>query len=91
MAEPVQLAVEKGVVSGEKAERRFAVSARQIVTTETIESVSSQLAGLPITPALAAKRAVIVEALMTRVETLRSLPIKELAPPLTFAPEEDGQ
>lgn len=61
---------------------------RKPVSPETLEGVASELAGLPISSRLAGKHADVFEPLMEAIETLRTLPIKEVAPPLIFVPEE---
>jgi hypothetical protein len=62
---------------------------RTKITGETLKRVSEELAGIPVDAELARVHAETIESLMRGVDELRKLPLKELAPPLTFTPEED--
>ena len=63
--------------------------ARETVTPEMIEAVARRLADVPMTPDKARAYAATVQALMTSIATLRSLPLKEVEPAVVYAPEED--
>lgn len=65
------------------------MSEPEAVGSSTLKDMAAELAGRPITPAVADEHAVVVAELMTQIRALRELPIKELPPPLAFAPEED--
>ncbi|ODU05303.1 MAG: hypothetical protein ABS81_08050 [Pseudonocardia sp. SCN 72-86] len=60
---------------------------RQEVEPETLKRIASQIAGIPISNKEAAEHALAVEAFMQEVDALRRLPLKDIAPPLVFAPE----
>ncbi len=65
------------------------MSSRKPVTAETIEAVASQFAGAPVDADRAKAHAEAWEPLLNMIATLRSLPIKDVEPPLLFSPEED--
>ena len=65
------------------------MSSRKPVTAETIAAVASQFAGAPVDAGRAQAHAEAWEPLLNTIATLRSLPIKDLEPPLLFSPEED--
>lgn len=63
------------------------MTGREPVTASTLLALSRELSGLPVNAELAARHAATFEPLMAAIETLRKLPLKDLAPPLVFAPE----
>ena len=62
---------------------------RMPIQAETLQRISSELAGIPVSLDLAKEHALAIEGFMKDVEKLRALPIKEIVPPLAFTPEED--
>lgn len=65
------------------------MSSRAPLTAETIRSAAAQLAGRPVTAAVAAEHAASFEPLMELIASLRELPLKEVEPPVVYRPEED--
>lgn len=65
------------------------MTTRKPVTAETIRGVAEQLAGSPLTPDQAKAQAEAWEPLMAMIATLRDLPLKDIEPPIYFAPVED--
>ncbi|WNZ24134.1 hypothetical protein HJG54_15555 [Leptolyngbya sp. NK1-12] len=59
------------------------------VQANTLQSIASELIGVPISADLATEHVAVIENFMRDVEKLRALPIKEIVPPLVFIPEED--
>jgi len=62
---------------------------RSKIDAKTLRLISEELAGIPVGAKLAETHSEVIESLMQGVDQLRKLPLKELAPPLTFSPEED--
>ena len=62
---------------------------RDRITASTLRKMSHELAGTPVDEGLAASHVADIEALMAGVDELRKLPLKDVMPPLAFAPEED--
>ncbi len=60
------------------------------ISPETLQSISSELAGQPISSEKAAVHAEIFENIMQMIESLRQLPIKDVEPAVTFRPIERG-
>ena len=59
------------------------------VSTEMVQAVASQLAGLDLSPEAVREHAASLEILVRQIALLRSLPIKEVSPPLIYVPEVD--
>ena len=64
------------------------MSARSPITPETLQSIASELAGQPISSERAAAHAEAFQDIMQMIESLRSLPIKNLEPAVIFRPVE---
>lgn len=64
------------------------MSARSPITPETLQSIASELAGQPISSEKAAAHAKVFENIMQMIESLRSLPIKDIEPAVIFRPVE---
>lgn len=65
------------------------MSERLPVQSTTLQRIASELVGVPISSDLAAEHVAVIEDFMRDVEKLRTLPIKNIVPPLIFIPEED--
>lgn len=63
---------------------------RNPIKPETLQSVSAELAGQPISSEKAKIHAEVFENIMQMVETLRELPIKDVEPAVIFHPVERG-
>ncbi len=66
------------------------MSTRSPITAKTLQSVAAELAGQPIDAEKAAAHAEMFENIMQMVESLRSLPIKDVEPAVIFRPVERG-
>lgn len=64
------------------------MSARSPITPETLQSVASELVGEPLSSERAAAHAEAFQGIMQMIESLRSLPIKNLEPAVIFRPVE---
>lgn len=60
---------------------------RTPLTAETLTAVTQQLAGLPRDRSRTSDHVKDMEELMAGVDRLRRLPLKDIPPPLSFAPE----
>lgn len=69
--------------------QEYKMHERSRISGETLRRISQELAGIPVDAALAESHVEDIEALMQGVDQLRKLPLKALAPPLVFLPEED--
>jgi hypothetical protein len=69
--------------------QEYKMHERSGISGETLRRISQELAGIPVDAALAQSHVEDIEALMQGVDRLRKLPLKALAPPLVFMPEED--
>jgi hypothetical protein len=61
------------------------------VSTEMVKAVASQLAGLDLSEQAVKEHAASLESLVKQIALLRSLPMKEVSPPLIFVPEGTEQ
>jgi len=66
------------------------MSTRSSITPKTLQSVSAELAGQPISVEKAAAHAEMFENIMQMIASLRDLPIKDIEPAVTFRPVERG-
>ncbi len=66
------------------------MSTRSSITPKTLQSVSAELAGQPISAEKAAAHAEMFENIMQMIASLRDLPIKDIEPAVTFRPVERG-
>ncbi|MEQ8653375.1 MAG: hypothetical protein RIC87_13005 [Kiloniellales bacterium] len=64
------------------------MSKRQTITEETVAAVARENAGHPLTPERAAAYAGIMEDMLTQLEALRRLPLKDVEPATVFRPIE---
>jgi hypothetical protein len=61
------------------------------MSSEMVQAVASQLAGLDLSSQAVTEHAASLEILVKQIALLRSLPIKEVSPPLIFVPEGTEQ
>jgi Asp-tRNA(Asn)/Glu-tRNA(Gln) amidotransferase C subunit len=64
------------------------MDSRKPVDAKTLSVVAAQLADLRITPETAAAHAAILEPIMTGIDALRALPLKDAEPAVVFQPVE---
>lgn len=64
------------------------MSKRQTLSTETVAAVARENAGHPVTAERAATYAGIMEDMLTQLEALRQLPLKDVEPATVFRPIE---
>ncbi len=66
------------------------MSGRKTITKETVAAVARENAGHPLTPERAAAYAGIMEDILTQLDALRKLPLKDIEPATVFRPIEVG-
>lgn len=66
------------------------MSNRRAVEAATLSAVAAQIAARPISDANAAVCAAIYEPLLQGLDRLRSLPLADIEPAVTFTPRRDG-
>lgn len=64
------------------------MSGRQTITKETVAAVARENAGHPLTAERAASYAGIMEDMLSQLEALRRLPLKDIEPATVFRPIE---
>jgi hypothetical protein len=62
---------------------------QRTISAAMVEAMAIELANMPVGKDKAAIHAAILNEIMQQISDLRRLPIKDIAPPLIFSPEED--